>query len=44
MPVTTVEITPSPVRDEPVDVTAILPWLVVLGFLGLLGMLLTSLA
>ena len=41
--VVAVEMPPTRPRDEPVDATAILPWLVVLGFLGLLGMLLTSL-
>src|SRR5438067_1932473 len=39
-----VETAPRVLREEPVDAAAILPWLVVLGFLGLLGMVLTSLS
>jgi hypothetical protein len=47
-PATPVDVGPQLRRheaaDEAADVAAILPWLLVLGFLGLLGMVLTSLS
>jgi hypothetical protein len=50
-PVQPAPVQPAPVqsaapmpRDASADVTAILRWLVLLGFLGLLGMVLTSLS